>query len=390
MDTLLFKTKKIINISLFIALMLLLTVIAKAQNGVGVNTNSPKSNFEVNGSVGQTITTITTNTTLDETQSIVICNNGSNPITVTLPTVSLCSGRIYTIKKSATTTAIVVVSGTIDGTSNITLSETSEAVTLFSNGTEWKTMNNYNSPLTWKTIGNSSTDSATNFIGTTNAMGFNIKTNDTTRMSISRDGATYFGDATNNMKVEADGTLIFNGTATVWDDLRVAMDRGSNATSITFLPGASSGPEIWYFRNNSGVEAMSFTVQLPHSWKEGSTIYPHIHWTPSSTGTGNAEWNFEYTWANYDAASPQAFPAITTSTVVTNGPFTLGTHMITALTSGNAGISATGKRVSSILICRIWRNSANAADTYGGNLGLLSLDFHYEINTFGSHLEYVK
>lgn len=363
---------------------------AHSQNGVGVNTNNPKSNFEVNGSVGQTVTTITNNITLDESQSIVICNNGSNPITVTLPTVSLCSGRIYTIKKSATTTAIVVVSGTIDGGTNLTLSETSESVTLFSNGTEWKVMNNFNSPFAWKTTGNLGTDSATNFIGTTDAMGFNIKTNDTTRLSISRDGATYFGDATNNMQIEADGTLIFNGTATVWDDLRVAMDRGQNATAITYLPGASSGPEIWYFRNGQGVEAMSFVVQMPHSWKEGSTIYPHIHWLPSTTTTGNVEWNFEYSWANYDATTPQVFPAITTSTVVTNGPFTLGTHLITALTSSNAGISATGKRVSSILICRIWRNSSNAADTYGGDLGLLSLDFHYEINTFGSHLEYVK
>ena len=194
----------------------------------------------------------------------------------------------------------------------------------------------------------------------------------------------------NNLIVEADGTLRMEGAGTIWDDLRVSLDKASSAASLDFLPGASSGPEIWYFRNGAGVEAMSFTVQIPHSWKEGSTIYPHIHWIPKNTATGNVEWNFEYTWANYDPATPQIFPATTTSTVVSTGPFTQSTHIITSLTASNVGLTATGKTVSSILICRIWRDSSHAADTYSNNVGLISIDFHFEMDTFGSRSEYSK
>jgi hypothetical protein len=174
-----------------------------------------------------------------------------------------------------------------------------------------------------------------------------------------------------------------------WDDLRVALDRGTDATSIDFLSG-SSGPQIWYFRNNGTVEAMSFNVQLPHAWKEGTTIYPHIHWLPKSSTTGNVEWNLEYTWANYDAVTTQVFPAITTSTVTSTGPFTARSHMITALTSGNTGIDGTSKKISSILVCRIWRNSNDANDTYNADAGVLFVDFHIQIDAAGSRQEYVK
>lgn len=174
-----------------------------------------------------------------------------------------------------------------------------------------------------------------------------------------------------------------------WDDLRVTLDKGSNAATLDYFSG-SSGPQIWYFRNNEGVESMSFTVQLPHNWKEGTTIYPHIHWTPKNSGSGNVQWNLEYSWANYDSVSPEVFPAITTSTVVANGPFTANTHLITPLTTGNTGLDATGKKISSILICRIWRNSSSAADTYNANAGLLFLDFHYQIDGTGSRQQFTK
>ncbi len=174
-----------------------------------------------------------------------------------------------------------------------------------------------------------------------------------------------------------------------WDDLRVTLDKGSNSASLDYLSG-STGPQIWYFRNNGTEEAMSFTVQLPHGWKEGSTIYPHIHWIPKSTGSGNVEWNFEYSWANYDPVTPQVFPAITTSTVISTGAFTAKTHNITALTSGNTGIDGAGKKISSILICRIWRNSSDANDTYNADAGVLFLDFHIQIDGYGSHQEYIK
>lgn len=178
-----------------------------------------------------------------------------------------------------------------------------------------------------------------------------------------------------------------------WDDLRVTLDNGSSAAQLNSVPGVS-GPQIWFFRNNDGLEAMSFTVQLPHGWVEGTTIYPHLHWIPRGNNvSGNVEWNLDYSWSNYDPTTPQVFPAITTTTVVaspSSGNFVQSAHYITALTSGNVGISGTGKKISSILICRIWRNSTNAADTYGDDAGVMFLDLHIQTDGYGSRQEFIK
>ncbi|MEQ1799098.1 MAG: hypothetical protein ABL872_14185 [Lacibacter sp.] len=186
---------------------------------------------------------------------------------------------------------------------------------------------------------------------------------------------------------------ITSGGDVRWDDLRVTLDNGSNAAQINSIPGIT-GPQLWYFREGAGVEAMSFQVQLPHGWVEGTTIHPHLHWTPRGNNTsGNVEWNLDYSWVNYDPTTPQVFPAATVSTVVASpasGNFVQSAHYITALTAANAGISGTGKKISSILICRIWRNSANAADTYAEDAGVLFLDFHIQVDAAGSRQEYVK
>jgi hypothetical protein len=175
-----------------------------------------------------------------------------------------------------------------------------------------------------------------------------------------------------------------------WDDLRVVLDNGADGTDMGYLSG-TSGPQIWYFRNNGTIEAMSFTVQLPHSWKEGTTIYPHLHWTPKDATTGNVEWNFEYTWANYDPTTLQFFGAHTTSTIIaTVAANSTNSHMITALTASNAGISGTGKKISSILICKIWRNSNNTNDTYQADAGGLFVDFHVQIDGWGSRGTFTK
>jgi hypothetical protein len=175
-----------------------------------------------------------------------------------------------------------------------------------------------------------------------------------------------------------------------WDDLRITLDNGNGGAALSYFSGTTAGPQIYYFRNNDGLEAMSFTVQLPHSWKEGSRIYPHLHWTPKQALSGNIEWNFDYTWANYNSEKREAFPPIKTNTVLSTGPFEANTHDITVLTKNNEGIDGIGKKVSSVLICRIWRYSNDVDDTYNGDAGALFLDFHIQVDGFGSRQEYVK
>lgn len=177
----------------------------------------------------------------------------------------------------------------------------------------------------------------------------------------------YFWDGSVWIKFNAGNTAI-----DVDDDLRVPLDKGSASASLEYFSG-SSGPQIWVFRNNAAVEEMSFTLQLPHNWKDGTTIYPHIHWIPRATATGNIKWNLDYTWANLNTGT---FSAITTISGINTGPFTINQHLLADI---GTGINGTGMTYSSVLICRIWRYSSATEDTYNADAAGLSMDFHISI-----------
>lgn len=119
---------------------------------VGINTITPNSTLEVNGSLGHKISAITTTTTIDETYNTVVCNNGGTAITINLPTAisPACNGRIYTIKKGTNSTKNITIDGnsteTIDGAATFLLSDDQGSVTIVSDGTEWKVISKHLSP----------------------------------------------------------------------------------------------------------------------------------------------------------------------------------------------------------------------------------------------------
>ena len=79
---------------------------------------------DVNGGLSLKPATITANTTLDESDNIVLCNNTTD-ITVTLPAASGIAGRTYYIKKINSSTNTVTIDGngseTIDGATTLRL-----------------------------------------------------------------------------------------------------------------------------------------------------------------------------------------------------------------------------------------------------------------------------
>lgn len=193
-----------------------------------------------------------------------------------------------------------------------------------------------------------------------------------------------------NLVVEADGTVRMDNGAIVWDDLRVPLSIAAKGTLVTSFEAFLGETYLEYFKDG-GTDALYFVVQLPHSWKEGTTIYPHIHWTPKTPGADGANgvvWELEYTWAN-NGETFVTTPVITASTIspALSGNLVANRHYITPLGSGIVG---TGKKISSMLVCRIARIGSDSGDTYTGKAGALEVDFHYQVDTFGSREEYVK
>lgn len=184
------------------------------------------------------------------------------------------------------------------------------------------------------------------------------------------------------------------GTAAVWDDLRVTLSDAAtgNVTPLwdNFpIDGPITNPFLYWFKA-SGIDEMYFVVQLPHTWVEGTAIMPHIHWVASENGASGptaVRWGLQYCWLNIG----ETFTAYTTiygTTTVPNEVLVKDRQYLTPLGSG--GMDGNGKTLSSMLICRLFRDGDNTADTYAGSAGGLEIDFHMQINSMGSRLEYTK
>jgi hypothetical protein len=193
-------------------------------------------------------------------------------------------------------------------------------------------------------------------------------------------GVFQWGTAANYTEIEADGTIEFNGTATVFDDLRIpgltVTLPAANAPDFGAFLGAG-GLQIYLF-DGAGVqtESVHFTIQIPHSYKEGSDIVPHVHWSAVNGNAGNVVWQLEYTWQNIDGT----FPAVTTITVTDAASGTAWDHQKAFFSA----ITGTGKTISSMLVCRLFRDPTHASDTYGSDAAFLEIDFHFEKDTVGS------
>ncbi|MBI9040117.1 hypothetical protein [Lutibacter sp.] len=233
----------------------------------------------------------------------------------------------------------------------------------------------------------------------------NFTTRNVQRMKIDANGVIIMGDSTasnkNYTKITTDGSLSYVGEATRWDDLKVPVNSvkikniTEGATWEQFISG--SGLSLLFFKEQTDANKVSdvvFTVQMPHAWKQGTAIYPHVHWTvDDAVGDKRVSWGLEYVWVNVG----QQFNT-SPSIVYGNGLATPnGTlieareHVITPLTSIISTTNGPAGTLSSMLVCRLFRNSSvSADDTYTGSVGLLEIDFHYQIDSDGSNTEYGK
>ena len=177
---------------------------------------------------------------------------------------------------------------------------------------------------------------------------------------------------------------------TFWDDLRFQITNlapgGTPPDTIVF--GPSGNIRCFAFDGAATLEAVEGMVQFPHSWKAGTSVYPHVHWAPTTTNLGNVVWQLDYYWLNFGDVAGGAPTTIAASATPAQGS-PMGTawkHMINSF----GAVSATNKNISSILAFRLFRDPANGSDTYADDAALIAFDIHYEVDSFGSYQEYIK
>ena len=171
-----------------------------------------------------------------------------------------------------------------------------------------------------------------------------------------------------------------NSWSTFWEDLRFP------ATGIN--PTGAVGPmtfdttNIGFLAAAASTQSIAMIAQMPHSWKEGTLIYPHIHWEPTTAGAGNVLWGMDYKWTNVGETEPVAW---TTTGVVSaaGGAFK---HQIASFPA----LDGSGKTISSILSIKIYRVGGDTLDTYGADALLKEFDIHYESDELGSRTSLSK
>ncbi|KKL70702.1 hypothetical protein LCGC14_2102290 [marine sediment metagenome] len=169
----------------------------------------------------------------------------------------------------------------------------------------------------------------------------------------------------------------------VWDDQQVAV------TSVK-LPGVSDpswtaykGSYVLTFAKGAD-NIISFIVQMPHRYKEGSDIDFHIHTCWPDGAAGDTIWNFTHSWANID----DDFPAETTVAAVTiASPANQDNLQLDTIA---ATITGSGKKISSVILCSLQREGTAVADDYDNVTYMVALDFHVPRNTLGSRTKLLK
>lgn len=177
-----------------------------------------------------------------------------------------------------------------------------------------------------------------------------------------------------------------------WTDLRVPMSAlatvtgaGLKAPTYSQLSNDGAGSTGLYAAAYSPTQEQElfFAAQLPHAWREGTELRPHIHWSPSNTANvGDVVWGLEYYWVNVNELIPNS--TITTGTFTVDG--TGRKHVV----QGWPVIDGTGKKISSQIHGRIFRDADNILDTYPDPAFLIEVDFHYQQDSIGSNSEFVK
>ncbi len=178
---------------------------------------------------------------------------------------------------------------------------------------------------------------------------------------------------------------------TSWDDLKfpASADRLDVAATRYSYDYAELGIS---FNANARYpnEVVGHIVQMPHHWKEGSSIQPHVHWVQSQAAVPN--WLIEYRpYGNGDSVPASFTQAIANAPVFTYP----GSGSILQI-STFPNIAMTGLLLSSFIDVKIYRDTTNASGLFAGadpvaaGVLLKEFDAHYEADSFGSDEEFIK
>lgn len=159
-----------------------------------------------------------------------------------------------------------------------------------------------------------------------------------------------------------------------WSDMLFnASGAGTPAVAPTF---GNLGGNLSFYRGYTfaatGTDELYLLYHPNHDYMPGTPIHFHVHWSPTSTATGNVVFGWEYSFAR--GYGVEAFPASTTVRVTQAAGGATNLHQI----AETDPITISNFETDGLLLVRFFRDGDNSADTYGAAVNVYTMDIHYE------------
>ena len=191
-------------------------------------------------------------------------------------------------------------------------------------------------------------------------------------------GRLYIGRENDDDIIIADDSSSL-GNIIYWEDMRIP------ATAIN-PPGLPADPTYdatnmgWAFAVN---DQLQIIAQMSHSWVEGTTIYPHVHF--KQTTSAQVNWSISYrVYNNGDDIGSLGFTTLAIDSPIF--PWSTSYTELAQIQGTADGIDMTGKKISSIIEIKLDRLS----DSGPTDVVMTDFDLHYQRNTLGSTEEFDK
>lgn len=178
----------------------------------------------------------------------------------------------------------------------------------------------------------------------------------------------------------------------VWTDLQGSVTQGVGTTALTYEAYRDTGFKLYFMRRNQSDE-LNFVFQMPHEWSPTSEVRPHMHVVPMGDPVSAQVLSFvvKYAWSRVGSALPALSGWTTLTATKTVNPGDVYKELVVPL----AHITPPAGAVESdILLMQVARdpvpdtyNTVKDHGTAAANLGILSVDVHYQKVKLGTARE---
>lgn len=170
----------------------------------------------------------------------------------------------------------------------------------------------------------------------------------------------------------------------IWENVEpngYSLSSGSSAPDAVSCPHVT-GMLLLGFRDGGMTNEIFAIFEMPHNYKPGTAIKPHIHWMADTNEIADVKWQLSYSIGddNVEFTAEQTIVAIQ----ATNGADKyLSKEFTPAIT--NSALNG-----GAIVMMRLFRDATDPQDTYTGTAKLLSFGIHYQSKVVGSKSVFVS